>query len=271
MDDVYGGISGRSREQLARLTARGRHIVTVDDAVDRLDLDRDAAAKLLARWADQGWLRRVRRGLYVAVPVDVERPDLWTADPFVIATAVWSPCYITGWTAGNHWGLTDQLFRSVVVRTSKRVRSTEQTLLDQDYLVGSVAEDKLEWGIRKVWKEHTPVQFADEARVIIDVLDDPSIGGGIRHCADMLTTYLHDHEPDRLLDYADRLGNAAVLKRLGYLSEALNLTDEGFLAQCQRRLSAGTSMLDPSAHGDGERNARWHLRTNVRLEPSAAS
>jgi len=268
---VHGGISGRSREQLARLTARGRHLVTIDDAVDLLNVAREEAAKLMARWAEQGWLRRVRRGLYVAVPVDVERPDLWTADPFVIATAVWSPCYITGWTAGNHWGLTEQIFRSVVVRTADRVRSTEQTLLDQDYLVGRVAAEKLEWGIREVWKGHTPVGFADEARVIVDVLDDPSIGGGIRHGADMLTTYFQDHDPDLLLDYADRLGNATVLKRLGYLVETLRLAGEGFLTECEGRLSAGISLLDPSAREGGERNARWRLRANVRLERSAGA
>lgn len=59
----------------------------------------------------------------------------------------------------------------------------------------------------------------------------------------------------------------AVLKRLGYLSEALGPADEGFLTECERRLSAGIALLDPSAQGVGERNARWRLRANVRVEP----
>ncbi len=101
MTDMRSGISKRSREQLARLTSRGRHLVTVDDATERLNLTRSDAAKLLARWSQQGWLRRVRRGLYIAVPVDVENPELWSEDPMVLATAVWSPCYFTGWTAGS--------------------------------------------------------------------------------------------------------------------------------------------------------------------------
>lgn len=271
MDDAHSGISGRSRERLARLTARGRHVVTVDDAVARLDLDRTDAAKLMARWAEQGWLRRVRRGLYIAVPVDAERPDLWTADPLIVATAVWSPCYFTGWTAGSRWGLTDQIFQSLVVRTTNRVRSTDETLLDYRYLVGHVAEDRLAWGLRDVWIADTRVRFADEARVIVDVLDDPAVGGGIRHCADMLVTYVHEHEPGRLLDYADRFGNAAVVKRLGYLAEAFGLADESFLAECEKRLSAGVAMLDPSASEGGDRIARWRVRANVRLEGQVGS
>jgi predicted transcriptional regulator of viral defense system len=264
------GISGRSREQLARLTARGRQIVSVDDAVERLGLARSDAAKILGRWAEQGWLRRVRRGLYIAVPVDVERPDLWTGNPLVIATAVWSPCYFTGWTAGNHWGLTEQVFQTIVVRTSDRVRSPRQTLLDQRYLVGNVAAERMSWGIRSEWLEDTKVNFADEARVIVDVLDDPGIGGGIRHCADMLETYLVEHDRELLLEYAEELGNAAVVKRLGYLCDVLHLADERFLRACEDRLSTGIARLDPGARKGGRRNGRWRVQVNARVEGRGA-
>ena len=271
MNIKQAGISGRSRQQLARLTARGKQVVSVDDAVDKLQLGRSEAAKMMARWAEQGWLRRVRRGVYIAVPVNVERPDLWIADPFVVAMAVWSPCYFTGWTAGNHWGLTEQIFQTVVVRTSNRVRSPEQTLLGQKYLIGNVARGKLDWGIRNEWIENTRIPFADEARVIVDVLDDPGIGGGIRHSADMLAEYLAEHDPAVLLEYAEQLGNAAVFKRLGYLCQIMRLTDERFLDECEHRLSAGVALLDPTARRTGTRNARWRIRANVKLGRPAAS
>jgi len=226
--NVYrSGISGRSRTLLSRLTGRGRQLVTVGDAVDTLDLERTEAAKLLARWAEQGWLRRVRRGMYIAVPVDAEHPAQWSADPLVIAT--------------------------------------DQTLLDHRYLVSSVSSEKLEWGIRSVWQDATRIGMADPTRAIVDVLDDPSIGGGIRHCAEMLTTYVAEHERGLLLDYADRLGNAAVLKRLGHLCERLELADDGFLEECERRLSAGIALLDPSLPERGERDTRWRVRVNSRV------
>jgi predicted transcriptional regulator of viral defense system len=245
--------------------------VTVDDAVARLDLDRREAAKLLARWTDQGWLRRVRRGLYVAVPVNAERPDRWSADPLVLATRVWAPCYFTGWTAANYWGLTEQVFQTTVVRTAARVRAAEQTLLDHEYRVGSIREANLAWGIRAVWVSGTKISMADEARVVIDVLDDPAIGGGIRHCAEVLTTYLTEHDRERLLEYADLLDNGAVLKRLGYLCERMDLTDDAFLEACEDRLTAGIALLDPSVPEQGGWSARWRVRENVVLEPGTTS
>jgi hypothetical protein len=33
-----------------------------------------------------------------------------------------SPCYIGGWSACAHWGLTEQVFRTLLVVTARRVR-----------------------------------------------------------------------------------------------------------------------------------------------------
>jgi len=243
----------------------------VDTAASELGLGRRDTAKLLARWAEQGWLRRVRRGLYVAVPVNAERPDLWRADPLVLATAVWSPCYFTGWTAAGHWGLTEQVFDTIVVRTGARVRSSEQTLLDQAYLVGRVSRSYLGWGTRSHWLEGTRIDMADEARTVVDILGEPAIGGGIRHGADILMAYCVDRDPRTLLTYADRLENAAIVKRLGYLCERLDLADEPFLEECEGRLSAGVALLDPTAPASGSRDPRWKVRVNVSVSPTSPS
>ena len=53
------------------------------------------------------------------------------------------------------------------------------------------------------------------------MLDNPDLGAGIQHVADCLTTYFDrkDRDDDKLIAYADRLGNGAVFKRLGFLAE----------------------------------------------------
>lgn len=84
VENMKAGISRSGREELAAVTSRGKRLVTVDDVADGLELGRAEAAKKLARWAAQGWLRRVRRGLYIPVPVDVEQPDLWSEDAIAV-------------------------------------------------------------------------------------------------------------------------------------------------------------------------------------------
>jgi predicted transcriptional regulator of viral defense system len=263
---MKAGISRSGREELAAVTSRGKRLVTVDDVVNGLAVNRSDAAKKLARWTEQGWLRRVRRGLYIPVPVDVEQPELWSEDPLVLADAVWSPCYFTGWTAANHWGLTEQIFRTTVVKTSRRVRATNQRLLDHDYLIGHTPDSTMAWGVRPVWRREQRVSMADESRTVVDVLDDPGIGGGIRHVAEILSAYLIDFEGDQLLDYGERLGNRTVFKRMGYLIEAMGLPYDYLLAACRERISGGVSLLDPGASDTGPRIGEWGLRANVRLE-----
>ncbi|MGI8777901.1 MAG: type IV toxin-antitoxin system AbiEi family antitoxin domain-containing protein [Acidimicrobiales bacterium] len=184
-----------------------------------------------------------------------------------VATAVWSPCYFTGWTAANHWGLTEQVFRTTVVKTTQRVRAAAVRLLDHDYLLTHAAEPEMAWGIDSIWHEELRMRIADPARTVIDILDTPRLGGGIRHVAEVLHAYLNEHDPGRLVDYGDRLGNRALFKRLGYLVDALGLPDHGLAEACEHRLSAGISLLDPDATDQGVRSMRWHVRVNVRINP----
>ncbi len=261
------GISGHGRAELARVVGRGRSLVSVSDVVEVLDLDRGSAARRLARWAAQGWLRRVRRDLYVPVPVDAERPEAWGADPLFLADAVWVPCYFTGWTSANHWGLTDQVFRSTVVKTAARVRSSNQQLLDNDYVVTHTSVSSLEWGLRREWLQNRRIAWADPARTVIDVLDDPRLAGGIRSAAEFLNVYVQEHEAQTLIGYGDTLGNRTVFKRLGLLVEGLGIGDHDLIEACLERLSQGYPLLDPTRQRQGMRSRRWKLIVNAVIEP----
>lgn len=265
------GISRSGRAELASVVARGRRLVSVTDVATVLAIDRVTAAKKLSRWADQGWLRRVRRGLYIPVPLEAERPESWSEDPLLLADAVWAPCYFTGWTAASQWGLTEQIFHSTVLKTASRVRSASERLLDHEYLLAHISEQDMAWGMRPIWREERRVQVADPARTVIDVLDTPALGGGIRHCAEILAAYLEENDWQTLVEYGDQLGNRAVFKRLGYLLEAAELGRTDLVGECQQRLSAGISLLDTGAPASGPRVSRWRLRANVavtRQEPS---
>jgi predicted transcriptional regulator of viral defense system len=253
--------------ELAAVLASGRRFVTPADVTDALGVDPDAAAKRLSRWAKDGWVRRVRRGLYIGVPVDASNPAAWSEDASVVATAVWSPCYFTGWTSASHWALTDQVFRTTVLKTTERVRSTRSRLLDHDYLLAHTGDDAMRWGIRNEWHGETRLRFADPARTVIDVLDDPKLAGGIRHAAEITGTFLDEHTPEILIDYGDRIRNRAIFKRLGYLVEALGRDAPDLIEACQERVSTGVSALDPDGPKGGRRMMRWGLRVNVAIVP----
>ena len=265
------GISGRGRAELAQVLGLGRRFITPTDVVNTLDVDADTAAKKLARWAEDGWVRRVRRGLYIGVPVEAINPAAWSEDALLVASEVWSPCYFTGWTAAHHWALTEQVFRTTVLKTTERVRTSPVRLLGHEYMVSHISEHAFTWGLRTEWVADTRLRFADPARSIIDILDAPRLGGGIRHGAEVLVTFLDEHDWHQLVEYGDRLGNRTVFKRLGYLVESLDVGHEDLVSACQERVSAGISALDPDGPPGGRRVMRWGLRVNVTVMREGAS
>lgn len=262
---VKSGISSIGRNELALVTGRGRRFVRVDDVVAALGIGSHEAAKKLARWSEQGWLRRVQRGLYIPVPVDAANPKSWSEDALVIASEVWSPCYFTGWTTANHWGLTEQVFRTTVLKTPCRVRTSTVRLLEHEYLVTHSSKSALEWGLQSLWHAERRLNLADPTRTVIDILDTPLLGGGIRNGSEILDAYLDEHDPSRLIEYGDRLGNRTVFKRLGYLLEVLRSPEEHLVEECRKRVSSGVSMLDPDGPAGGPRVARWNIRANVKI------
>lgn len=211
-----------------------------------LGLDRVQASKALARWSKQGWLRRVGPGQYIPVPLDSLQSAQVMEDPWILVPALFAPAYIGGRTAAEHWDLTEQIFRDIVVLTAQPVRTKE---LEQQGAVFSLKHisEKAIFGTKTLWRGRTKIQVSDIHRTIIDMLDDPALGGGIQHVDDCFSAYLErsDRDLDRLISYADRLGNGAVFKRLGFLSER-HPAAEPLIPFCRVRLTKGNAKLDPA-------------------------
>jgi predicted transcriptional regulator of viral defense system len=153
------------------------------------------------------------------------------------------------------------------VKTTGRVCSSSVQVLEHEYVLSHVMPRDIEWGMRTEWRAEVRLQFADQARTVVDILDAPRLGGGIRHVAEILATYLEEHDPATLIEYGDRLGNRAVFKRLGHIIEATGHGHDDLIEACLSRQSAGISALDPDGPPGGRRYMRWGLRVNVELGP----
>lgn len=234
------------RQQLAQLIASAGDVIQVSDAARVLRLDRTAAAKTLARWTAQGWLRRVRRGIYVPAALDTLSSTHVLNDPWVLVPSLFSPAYVGGRTAAEYWDLTEQLFNDIVVVTAQAVREKTQKRHGATFTLKHAQERKL-FGLKAVWRGRTKVMVSDLQRTIVDMLDDSAIGGGIQHVADCLVEYFKrkDRSDKLLLDYTEQLGNGAVFKRLGFLAEQHG-GEETLARACHARLTKGAIKLDPT-------------------------
>ena len=259
------GISAASRRHLDTIHRSLPGAFTVEEAAKALGLGANEAARKLARWREQGWVTRVRRGLYVAVPLGAA-PGPSNADPWAILTRAFAPCYVGGWSAAEHWGLTEQLFRSTVVLTARNVRPREGELNGLRYLAKRVPAARI-FGTKSVWRDQVRVELSDPSRTLVDVLDEPRLGGGVRHVASMVQAYFKsDERADAvLIDHARRFGRGAVFKRLGYLVSALGIDAADVIAACRNGISSGYSRLDPGGPKQGRLVRQWGLQLNMTL------
>lgn len=263
-NNASGGITADNRRLLQILHRNARGLFTVRDAADAWQMPPERAGRLLRSLAAGGWLTRARRGLYIPVPLEAARSGDWHEDPWLIAAKLFPGGYIGGWSACEHWELTDQLFREVLVYSPRRTASKTVAVDGTAIRLKLVPERKL-FGLRSIWRSTAKVTVSDPTRTLIDILDEPSNGGGIRHVVDVVDEYLRSsHRDDALLvTYGDRFGNRAIFKRLGYITETLGVDAPDLVVACTARMSRGISLLDPSAGPSGRILTRWNLRLNV--------
>jgi len=104
------------------------------------------------------------------------------------------------------------------------------------------------------------VSVSDPTRTVLDMLNDPKLGGGLRSTVDISLAYLHSDKKDMklLLDYAARLDNGAVFKRLGFLLERLAAEETATIKECGSKLTTGNAKLDPALTAD-KLITKWRL------------
>lgn len=257
--DTLTGIGKEDRKRLSEIFRETKGTISVKDAASILKVTSTDAAKMLSRWTKKGWLSRVRRGLYVRVPLESRTSDIPLEDPWIIAYRLFSPCYIGGWSAAEYWDLTEQIFRTVVVLTTQKPRDRAPVIKGTSFMLRTISE-KVLFGTKPVWKGQVKVSVSDPTRTILDMLADPKLGGGIRPAVDIFLSYLKSENKDihLLIDYAKRLDNGAVFKRLGFLLERYAPDQEAALDECRARLTKGNVRLDPSLTAD-RLITRWRL------------
>ncbi|OZB32667.1 MAG: hypothetical protein B7X47_05860 [Ferrovum sp. 34-44-207] len=256
---INSGLGKLDRERLSAILRGTKGTITNSQAAQITGLKQPEASKLLARWCHKGWLSRVARGLYVPVPFESERSDLPLDDPWLVAISLYSPCYIGGWSAAEYWGLTEQIFRTTLVMSTTRPRNRRPMFKGSAFWVSTVAPEKI-FGLKAVWRGATKVLVSDPNRTLVDMLSDPHFGGGIRAVQDVLRNYLVSDMKNlsQLLEYAERLSNGAVFKRLGFLLET-NAPQEGdAIKRCRQNLTMGNARIDPKLPAEAL-VAKWRL------------
>jgi len=250
---------------LNEMSRLDKEVFSINEAREATKLEYSILKEALSLLVKQRWLIRLERGLYLIVPFEAGQEGKWSSDPFVLASKLISPYYISHWSAASHWGWTEQLPSTVFVTSPSRKFLNEKIILNITFRFIKISNNKF-FGIAEEWVENKKIKFSDKEKTIADILDRPNLCGGIKEVAKCIRNAFRENQinPQILTDYISKIGNRAIFKRLGYISEVLGIFNKTWLDMWQGFVSKGYSKLDPSMSKLEKRfNSRWNLIVNV--------
>ena len=257
------GLTSRESFFLSTLAREGKAIFSMSDARQILGAK---TRRMLSRLSHKKWVLRLKRGLYVIVPIDagVRGSESFIVHDFVIASHLASPYYVGFWSALNHHGLTDQIPRTVFVATTRPRKPLK--VLTSTFRFVQLAPKKF-IGIETANFEGADVRISSKEKTLVDCLDHPELSGGIEEVARAVYFNHGEFDWSEVRKFAQKGGSVAVFKRLGYILERCSLFETYRRVLARIVLTQGYPKLDTIGPGQGKVNERWKLRVNVELDP----
>jgi len=263
-ENMRAGLSRNESLLLSSLSEKGKTILSLKDVSAELKCSYEYAKVIANNLVKKRWLIPIKRGIYLIVPLSAGVRASYTEHEFIIASHLVSPYYIAYWSALNFHGLTEQTPFTVFVATTKRAK--DRKILDARYHFTTLNKKKF-FGFTAIAIGTYEVNISDREKALADALDHPENCGGMVEVAKCLWNAREEASVGKVMRYAVRMGNTAILKRLGYLVESLNMGKEAeVLAKMRGSISLGISPLDPTMPRRGAYNTRWNLLLNVPRE-----
>lgn len=253
-----------SAKLITILTREKRTVFSVKEAATTLGVEAAKIRKLLHDLANKGWLKRIHKGLYLMIPLELQEKH--TEHPFIIGSKLIEPYYIGFWTMLNYYGYTEQLPNTVFIASTKQKKNLN--IMGVNYNFSMVATNKI-FGLTEIIINDNVIKVSDKEKTIIDCLDHPEYCGGIIEASKGIWNGKNEIDIGKVLDYSIRINNSAVAKRFGYISEVFNIEPQREIRlKLKKMIGEGYSILDPLSPKPERGNylSGWNLILNVSKE-----
>ncbi len=256
------GIGKSYRNKLSRVLENNPGVITTQQVSDTLDIPTQESGRLLSRWNKNGWIKRIKRGAYIPIPLDSTTSKVIPEEPFLVAESLYGPGYVGGFSAVKHWDFTEQIIESVTYFTLKQVKDRNPVHGGIKFRLKTISKYKL-FGLKPIWIGSKKISVSDPTKTMVDLLDDPKIVGGITVVVDFFKEYFESehYNFDLLLKYTHQTKNKTIFKRLGLIYETVFNANEEDLSKLLYNISSGFSKFDPTVPSKYS-IVKWKLKTS---------
>ena len=260
-------ISTQSNEILTYFNQMDRVCFDYSEATKALPHSSKSALKeLLSNMVKRGLLMRLKKGLYYIIPYEQEA-DAFMPDWHLIAEHLTKGTehYIGYYSALQIHNLITQpsLKEQIVVAKQTRPSTLKIKNVTFQFIYHN---EKHFFGSKKIWIDSfNKVTCSDLEKTFVDCLFKPDYAGGIVEVARAIHSSKDKINFDKILEYTQRFKSQAVIKRLGFLLETLDL-ETGIIKQLLKAKTASYVLLDTELPKSGKMISRWSIQQNLETE-----
>ncbi|MBD3171229.1 DUF91 domain-containing protein [Candidatus Bathyarchaeota archaeon] len=261
-------------EVLSFINERECSIISVDEIVQRFEYDSSYASKLLERLERKQYLERVKRGIYLYIPLEYGYENRFTPmNSLVVGSVLVDPYYFGYQTANRFHGFTTQ-FSPVTYICTTKTRRTHKWKSTRYKFVNLV--QKKFFGFEKHLSDGCNIFIASPEKAVLDSIDKPDYSGGLSQVvAVVLNAFKRGLDKEKLLNYAIMFDSNTLIQRLGYILDILYENryldmNGNFVESIERLLPENTSNTFlgsvKSNEGRGSIDNKWNIIENVSIE-----
>lgn len=260
-------ISTKSSEILSYFNGQNRACFNYTEAFLALPNSKESAVReLLSDMTKRGLLMRLKEGVYYIIPYE-QNAESFMPDWHLIAEHLVKDAqhYIGYYSALQIHNLITQPSLKEQIVVSKQLRPSEIKIKNVPFQF-IYHNEKHFFGAKKIWIDNfNKVLCSDLEKTFIDCLFKPDYAGGIVEIAKAIYISKEKIRFDTLLDYVKKFDSQAVIKRLGFVLETLEIKNS-IIDELQKMKSASYVVADTELPKTGKRISRWGIQQNIETE-----
>jgi predicted transcriptional regulator of viral defense system len=227
------------------------------------DSNTDAVKRLLSDMTKRGLLMRVKEGLYYIIPFEQDpetfMPDWHLLSQYLVGDTSY---YIGYFSALQIHSLTTQPNLKEQIVVNKQIKPSMLMVKGIPFQF-IYHNEKHFFGNKKTWIDSfNKVQCSDLEKTIVDCLFKPQYAGGITEIAKAIHKSKDKIDYPNLLQYAKQFNSQAVIKRLGFLLELLEIKHP-VIGEFKKLKTNSFVLLEPSYPKVGKTISRWSIQQNL--------
>ncbi len=263
----HKNISTQSNALLTYFHEQNKACFGYSEAFKVLPKSKESAVRqLLSDMTKRGLLMRLRERVYFIIPYE-QNAESFMPDWHLVAGHLVSDAnyYIGYYSALQIHNLITQPSLKEQIVVSKQMRPSMIKIKKIPFQF--IYHNKTHFfGVKNIWIDNFhKVQCSDLEKTFIDCLFKPNYAGDLAEIAKALYASRDTINFKTLLGYAKKFNSQAVIKRLGFLLELLEIGN-GITQQLQKIKTPSYVLLDPGLPRSGKMISRWSVQQNLGTE-----